>query len=81
MSTPIARYFITRPDIGAEGYHPHSRIDCIVRDHELAPAEEWLARRLVAVLLERAVVAEPLWVSWHRAEELGGDAYGEVFDD
>jgi len=80
VSTPIGRYFTTRPSTGAEGFHPHSRIDCIVRDHELAPAEDWLARRLVVALLERAVVAEPLWLSWHRAKELGGEARGEVFD-
>lgn len=80
LATPIGRYFTTKPNIGAEGYHPHSRIDCFVRDHELAPAEDWLARRLVDALLKSAVVAEPLWVSWHRAKELGGEARGEVFD-
>jgi len=80
VSTPIARYFTTRPEIGAEGYHPHWRIDCTVRDHGLAPAEDWLARRLVDALLERGAVTEPVWVSWHRAKELGGEARGEVFD-
>lgn len=80
IATPIGRYFTTKPNIGAEGYHPHSRIDCVVRDHKLAPAEDWLARRLVDALLKDALVAEPLWVSWHRAKELGGEARGEVFD-
>jgi hypothetical protein len=80
VSTPIARYFTTRPDVGAEGYHSHERIDCIVRDHPLAPAEDWLGRQLADVLLARQVVTEPIWVSWHRATEIGGEARGHVFD-
>jgi len=79
-STPVGRYFTTRPWIGAEGYHPHSRVDCIVRDHQLAPDERWLAQRLTEELLSRSIIAEPFWLSWHRARELGGEAHGEVFD-
>lgn len=80
LNTPIGRYFTTKPNIEVEGYHPHSRIDCFVREHELAPAEEWLTRRLSDVLLKNAIVEEPLWISWHRAKEIGGEARGEVFD-
>jgi hypothetical protein len=80
LATPIGRFFTTESNIGVEGYHPHSRIDCFVRDHELAPTEDWLARRLVDALLKSGVVSEPLWVSWHRAKEVGGEARGEVFD-
>lgn len=80
LETPIGRYFVTKPNIGVEGFHPHSRIDCFVRDHELTPAEEWLTRRLVDALLKNSIVTEPLWISWHRAKEIGGEARGEVFD-
>lgn len=79
-STPIGCYFITRPDIGAEGFYPHSRMDCFVRNHRLAPAEDWLAKRLLEALLANKNIAEPIWVSWHRADELGGEARGAVFD-
>jgi len=80
MSTPIGRYFITLPNIGAEGYNTHSRMDCFVRSPPLAPAEDWLAKCLLGALLAGGFVAEPVWVSWHRAEELGGEARGAVFD-
>jgi hypothetical protein len=31
-------------------------------------------------LLREGLCTEPLWVSWHRGEELRGKAFGEVFD-
>ena len=80
IATPVGCYFTTKPDIPEEGFNPHSRIDCFLWDHELTPAEDWLTRRLVDALLLSAVVAEPLWVSWHRAKELGGEARGEVYN-
>jgi hypothetical protein len=81
VATPVGRYFAWRPDIGAEGYHPYWRLDCFVRDHELAPAEDWLARQLADALLGSGIVSEPLWLGWHRATEMGGEARGEVFND
>lgn len=78
--TPIARYFVWPADIGPEGFHPHSRVDCFVRDHELAPPEDWLARRLADALLRHGVIEEPVWVSWHLARETGGEARGGVCD-
>jgi hypothetical protein len=80
VATPIARYFISRPKIGAEGLHPHLRLDCFVRRHELSPSPEWLARRLADVLIAHGALAEPAWVSWHVSEEIDGESRGEVFD-
>lgn len=81
VSTPIARFFVTRPDIGAEGYNLYERLDCYVRDHPLSPDDGWLARRLADALLAEGVVTEPLWIGWHHARESGGEARGQVFED
>lgn len=77
--TPIARYFAWRP-VFIENFHPHWRIDCFVRKHKLAPRPEKLGRALATSLIEAGLCERPVWVSWHKSEELGGDAYGEVFD-
>lgn len=80
-STPVAYYFVWRPDVGVEGYHLHWRIDCFVHDHQLAPVPRWLGTTLADALLNAGSVSEPLWVSWHSSNELAGEARGEVFDD
>src|SRR5687768_6348238 len=80
VDTPIARFYITRPEIGAEGVHPHSRLDCFVRRHSLSPSPEWLARTLADALIAHGALAEPAWISWHASEEVGGEPRGEVFD-
>jgi hypothetical protein len=80
-STPVGYYFVWRPDIGAEGYHLHWRVDCFVRDHQLAPSPRWLGTVLADALLSTASVSEPLWISWHSSKELAGEARGQVFDD
>jgi hypothetical protein len=79
-ATPIGRFFITEPEIGAEGYHPHKRLDCFVRDHSLSPSAEWLGRTLTAALLSTGNISGPVWTSWHLANEIGGSATGDVFD-
>jgi hypothetical protein len=81
VSTPIARFAAFYPKFAEEGFHRHWRLDCYVRRHKLAPKPEWLGERLAESLLERHVVEEPLWVSWHMSEELKGKAYGVVFSD
>ena len=80
MWTPVARYFAWRPDVGPEDYRPHWRLDCFARDHELAPDPEWLGNALADTLVHQNVISEPLWTSWHRSQELGGEARGVVFD-
>jgi hypothetical protein len=78
--TPIARFFCWRPKF-IEGYHAHWRVDCYVHDHALSPEPEWVGRTLASALLEHGVCDEPMWVSWHKSHEQGGNAYGRVFED
>ncbi len=77
--TPIARFFAWRP-VHVENYHPHWRVDCFVHAHELSPEPKLVGKALARHLLQEAICTEPLWVSWHRGEELGGTNLGEVFD-
>src|SRR3954451_1275808 len=79
MFTPVARFFAWRP-LHAEGYHPHWRVDCLVRVHDRAPEPKVVGKALAAGLLREGLCNVPLWVSWHRSEELGGTNFGEVFD-
>lgn len=80
ISTPVARYFLSTPPLRAEGFHPHQRLDCFVRKHRRVPRGNWLARRLADCLVERGLIQRPVWISWHEAKEVGGEALGEVFD-
>src|SRR5262249_40120651 len=77
--TPVARFFAWRPS-HVENVHPHWRVDCFVRVHPLSPDAKALGMALASGLLREAVCSEPLWVSWHRSEELGGTNFGQVFD-
>jgi hypothetical protein len=77
--TPIARFFAWRP-VHVENYHPHWRVDCFVRVHELSPETKVVGTALANGLLKEAICTEPLWVSWHLSEEIGGTSFGEVFD-
>ena len=77
--TPVARFFAWRP-VHVEHYHPHWRVDCFVRNHQLSPDPKVLGDTLAKGLLRESVCSEPLWVSWHRSEEINGKAFGEVFD-
>jgi hypothetical protein len=79
VSTPVARFFAWRPR-HAEGFHEYWRVDCFVRVHELSPQPKVVGLALAEGLLRESVCSEPLWVSWHRSEELGGKDFGEVFD-
>jgi hypothetical protein len=79
--TPVGRFHVWNPTIGAEGYNPHQRIDCYLRDaHELAPDPAWMTRALCDALVRNGTVREPVWLGWHRSTELGGEPRGEVFD-
>jgi hypothetical protein len=80
-STPVGMYFSWRPDVAAFDQRPHWRIDCFVRDHKLAPAADWLGRALADALIGSSAVSEPLWVSWHSSNELGGEPRGRLFED
>lgn len=80
ISTPIARFFVSSPPLSVEGFNDHRRVDCYVRKHELAPEQRWLAKRLTDSLIERGVVTQPIWLSWHSSVEISGEALGEVFD-
>ena len=77
--TPVARFFAWRP-VHVENFHPHWRVDCFVRNHPLSPDPKVLGDALAKGLLREAICSEPLWVSWHRSEEINGKAFGEVFD-
>jgi hypothetical protein len=84
--TPIAKYYVRQWHAGplldgiSENILPHTRIDCYVREHELSPNPEALAKQLLNALIEAKKVSEPIWLSWHRSRELGGTALGEIFD-
>lgn len=77
--TPVARFFAWRP-VHVENYHPHWRVDCFVRNHQLSTDPKVLGDALAQGLLREAICSEPLWVSWHRSDEINGKAFGEVFD-
>jgi hypothetical protein len=79
-STQIAYFHVWNPDIPAEGFFPHRRLDVFVMDHKLAPDAAWLARKLYETLETDGVVADPVWLGWHQVRELGGEQRGEVFD-
>ncbi len=78
--TPIARYYGTRPEF-IEGFHPHWSIHCYVRIHKLSPSPEKIAPLLVSALLSNSIIEKPIWLSWHKEEELGGTDFGEVFEE
>jgi hypothetical protein len=79
LLTPVVRYFAWRPKY-SEGVHEHWRVDCFVRVHELAPEPIIIGRAIVDALVREGLCDEPIWLSVHRAEELKGEAFGEVFD-
>src|SRR5436309_579079 len=57
--TPIARFFAWRP-VHVENYHPHWRVDCFVRVHELSPEPKVVGKTLANSLLKEAICTEPL---------------------
>jgi hypothetical protein len=77
--TPVASYFVWRKQ-PRDGYHRHWRIDCFVKDNPRSPEPEYLAKRILMALVDRGVVSEPVWLSWHRSKETGGTSLGEFFD-
>jgi hypothetical protein len=77
--TPIARFFARRR-VHPEGFHAHWRVDCFVRVHELSPEPKVIGKELAKGLLQKGICTAPLWVSWHRSDEIGGTNFGEVFD-
>ena len=80
VSTPIARFYVSTPPMAAEGYNDHKQVDCYVRQHRFAPDGGWLAKHLTTALIEHGLIVQPIWLSWHRSEEIDGEALGEVFD-
>ena len=77
--TAVARFFAWRPDY-VEGCHEHWRVDCFVRVHVCSPEPKRLGSELAEALLRESLCTEPLWISWHRSEELHGKAFGDVFE-
>jgi hypothetical protein len=78
VQTPIGQFF-GRPLKGQDGLRPHERIDCVVRKgHRLSPDPAELGRRLATALEEAGIARQPLWISWHVAGEVGGEARGEL---
>jgi hypothetical protein len=80
MLTPIANYFVRVPE-PKEGFVKHWRVDCFVRRHKLAPRLEKLADSLVRALKKEKLCEEPIWITYYEYDEIGGQAYGEVFDN
>ena len=80
VSTPVGRFYTWRPQIHPEGYFQHSRVDCYIDDAPLAPEPSWLARTLLDALKQQGAISEPIWLGWHKSEELGGEERGQVFD-
>lgn len=79
--TPIARFYISRP-VHPDGFNPHWRLDCFVRkDHKLSPDPEYIGRQLLSALIANEVCDEPVWLSWHLSEEVGGNDFGDVFEE
>ena len=79
VSTPVARYFVTRPT-HVEEVRPHWRLDCYVRRHRLAGNPEAMTRALAQSLVAQGHCPEPMWLGWHRSTELGGDTRGDLWD-
>jgi hypothetical protein len=77
--TPVARFFAWRPGY-VEGVNPHWRVDCFVRVHPRSPDPGRIGPALAEALVRESLCTEPLWVSWHRSEELHGKPFGEVFE-
>lgn len=80
LSTAAARFYISRPTLSAEGVHEHTRLDCFVSHRKLVPEPDRLAQLLLKALMSNGTISEPIWLSWHYSEEIGGQAYGNVFD-
>jgi len=79
VSTPVARYFVWRPR-PTIGFNPHWRVDCFVRKHKLSGDPKILSKLLTTNLQELGLCDLPIWVSWHKNEELGGEALGDLFE-
>ncbi|RWM23903.1 MAG: hypothetical protein E5X53_00415 [Mesorhizobium sp.] len=80
VSTGVAYFHVWKPAIHPEGYFPHHRLDCFISHGELAPDPAWLARRLFDTLIKHGRISEPVWLGWHRSEEIDGEERGSVFD-
>ncbi|WP_269583550.1 hypothetical protein [Roseibium sp. Sym1] len=80
ISTPIARYFVWRPN-DVEGFNPHWRIDCYAMKHKLSSDPKMLARLLTDKLREIGLCDLPVWVSWHESTELGGEKLGDLWEE
>lgn len=80
VSTPIARYFVWRPEY-TEGVAPHWRVDCYFRKHKLAGDPKSLSRLLCNNLQNAGLCEAPIWVSWHESDEISGESIGTLFAD
>ncbi|MEZ0468014.1 hypothetical protein, partial [Phaeobacter sp. SYSU ZJ3003] len=54
--------------------HPSSKVQ-----HQQGHPQK-LAKALSAALLERGICEAPMWIGWHRSEEQGGQAVGDLFE-
>jgi hypothetical protein len=80
LSVQVARFYVSRPRLHAEGVHQHTRLDCFVSDRKLVPKPDRLARLLLTALTNKKTISEPIWLSWHHSTEIGGQAHGDLFD-
>lgn len=80
VSTPIAKYFVWRPPY-IEGVNSHWRIDCFVRKHKFSGNPKRLAKLLTSNLQDLGLCDCPIWVSWYKSEELGGEKVGHLFEE
>ncbi|NGM19838.1 hypothetical protein G3576_07410 [Roseomonas stagni] len=80
MYTPVAKYFVWPGVAAPEVLRPHWRIDCVLREHHLAPAPDWLGRRLADAMMLHGIVREPLAVTWQIATAVGSESRGPIWD-
>lgn len=79
--TPVVSFVAFLPLVVADGEKLHWHVNCHVRVHQLSPDPAYIGKALADALLSRSICSEPLWVSWYRSEELGGQAYGDPWGD
>jgi hypothetical protein len=83
--TPVGRFFARGPDF-CEGFCPHRRVDCFLRQRAtnyrgegpLVGDTAAVGEGLAAALLRESLCSEPLLVCWHWAEQVGTRAFGKV---
>ena len=78
-ATPIAKFWVCRPPVPAEGFRAHWQVNCYVRVHPMSPPAALVGQALVHALVREGKCAEPIWLSNYLGTEVEGQEFGEVF--